>query len=535
LYAISLPACGPDGGAPSTPPPPAKREELADEAALAELSDPMRTPLLGDGSYRQQSSYDRESAPPPVDFVARGNRDMNHFVCKSADADVSTAQLIEPVYDEPNCAEAYAKGVVLARFEGSGRLARLWMTASSLRKGLVADNEIFRVWVDDNPVPVVEEPLAAVIDGSAGEMFAPPFGFGPGDHIVWHYPVVFAKKLVIALDGLGPLEYYYHQESVVLDATPSARVAAAARLPGRDAAIAALSAADNGSTFGEPLLPDAAVTLAPSETKTIADLSGPATIQAFTVRIAESALSALADVAIDVTWDNAAMPAISMSFSDLFATWLQAPSGKSLGLAGEKIGSDIALSLRLPMPFSNHAKMVVTNNAIAPVEFSVSIRGQTKIPDAPFGRLMALRNETGAPAPGKSHPLGTWAGKGRWAGTCMALEGHGIGDGGVFDEPFNFLEGDELGILDGVPAVRGTGTEDYFDSAFYYEAGPRATAFSQWWGAEVLAPNAAVSCCRFHILGDGIDFAKSADLSLEIGPGIPETLNRFRSVTFVYQ
>jgi hypothetical protein len=33
-----------------------------------------------------------------------------------------------------------------------------------------------------------------------------------------------------------------------------------------------------------------------------------------------------------------------------------------------------------------------------------------------------------------------------------------------------------------------------------------------------------VSACRFHILGDTIDFAESANLALEIGPGLPETL-----------
>lgn len=532
LAGIVLPACGDE---PDTPPEPGKREELADEAALAELSDPLKIPRLGDGVYRQTGSWDRESEPPPVSFVSRGNRDMNHFVCRSADAAVSDVQLVAPVYDEPSCAEAYAKGVVLARFSGSGRLARLWMTASSLRHGFVADEEILRIWIDDDPVPAVEEPLAAIMDGTAGEMFAPPFGVGPADRLVWHYPVVFAKKLVISLDNLGPLEYYYHQEDVVLDATPKDRHAATHRLPARDAAAATLSKTAEGLLASEPLQPEQGITLAPGETKTIAELTGPATIGALGIRVPTATLASLADVELAVTWDDAAMPAISMSLADLFATWLAAPTNRSLGLAGEAQGPDTRVTLRLPMPFSTHAVFTACNQGAASFDFNVSMSGEKKIPESPFGHLHALRNETVAPASGNDHPLGSITGKGRWAGTCMALEGHGVGDGSGFDEPFNFLEGDERGVLDGELAIRGTGTEDYFDGAFYFESGPFASPFAQWWGAEISGLSASVSACRFHILGDTIDFKQSAELSLEIGPGVPETLERYRSVTFVYR
>lgn len=157
------------------------------------------------------------------------------------------------------------------------------------------------------------------------------------------------------------------------------------------------------------------------------------------------------------------------------------------------------------------------------------------VPAEPFGHLHVERRQTIAPAAGKTHPLASVTGRGRWAGTCMMLEGQGIGDGTLFDEPLNFLEGDELGTLDGELTIRGTGTEDYFNGAFYYEAGSHSTPFAQWWGTRVDGLVGQSSACRFHVLGDTIDFAESAELELEIGPGIPETLVRYRTVTFLYR
>ncbi|MDI1450257.1 DUF2961 domain-containing protein [Polyangium sp. 6x1] len=534
--ATSVAGCGDDPRPLVTPAPPGTREELADEAALRLLADVRGLPVFGEGRYVQTGSQDRLSgAPAPADFVARGNRDMNHFVCRGREAAVSENQLLPPIFDEADCPEPYVRGVMLSRFEGSGYLARLWLTASSLRNGLVANDEVLRIWVDDEANPVVEEPLAAVIDGTAGEMFAPPFGDGPGNHLAWYYPVVFSKKIVIALDGLGPLEYYYHQADAVLSPAAEARKAAPARLAARDEAIAVLSSTAAGAIPGEPLVAPASVTLSPGQMISLAEITGPSTIHAFSVEVAEAGLAALRDVTLSVTWDDAAAPALSLPLSDLFAATLDPPENASLALAGSKEGSTVRLALRLPMPFTKKAVFTATSASAASVDFMLSIRGEKAVPSEAFGHLHAVRNETVSPAPGPEHPLASVTGRGRWAGTCLMLEGHGIGDGSLFDEPLNFLEGDERAVLDGVTSIVGTGTEDYLNGAFYFESGPHASPFAQWWGTVVTPPSARTSGCRFHVLTDRIDFQKSAEIALEIGPGLPETLDRYRSVTFFYR
>jgi hypothetical protein len=195
----------------------------------------------------------------------------------------------------------------------------------------------------------------------------------------------------------------------------------------------------------------------------------------------------------------------------------------------------VDIELRMPMPFTKNATFVMTNNNAIPVDFTLSMGGTPMVPMGPFGHLYIERRETLAPAPGKTHQLANVTGRGKWAGTCMMLEGRGLGDGTPFDEPLNFLEGDEMGTLDGKLSIRGTGTEDYFNGAFYFEAGSHSSPFAQWWGTRVNGTTAQTNACRFHLLGDAVDFAQSAKLELEIGPGIPETLVRYRTITFLYR
>jgi hypothetical protein len=109
---------------------------------------------------------------------------------------------------------------------------------------------------------------------------------------------------------------------------------------------------------------------------------------------------------------------------------------------------------------------------------------------------------------------------------------------GSFSGPFNFLEGDPTIRIDGRDTVLGTGTEELFDGAFYFDEGPHAGPFSQAWGrtrVDAVPATGSVSACRWHAPPDTIDFHASISMDLEIGPGMPGLLDRYRSVAFVYR
>ena len=113
----------------------------------------------------------------------------------------------------------------------------------------------------------------------------------------------------------------------------------------------------------------------------------------------------------------------------------------------------------------------------------------------------------------------------------------------ILVEGYNFLEGDDRATIDGKLAIAGTGTEDYFDSAFYFLSsvtrGARSSLFAAWWGVQedrsTMPWRGRASACRWHIANDAIDFRTSIDATLEIGNGYRSLLDRYRSVAFYYR
>ncbi len=503
--------------------------ELADEAALVTLSDWAGLPVLRTGAYRQQSSEDRHTGErAPLALWRRGNRDMNNFVCASADADPPRDET-GFVVDLERCPDPQVKGYVLSRFEGSGRLARVWMTAASFRHK-PPDREVLRVYVDDRRDPVVEAALSRVLDGTAGEVFARPFGAGSFRRMAWYYPVVFAQKLILTIDHLDSRDLYFHQTGVVLDPEPRSRRAATRRLAGRDEALDLLRSAKPMEGIGQTRR----VSLRPDQSVVTHELIGPATVVEMTTRIARDAVDRLATVTVQVRWDDTDRPAIDLPLSLLYGASAAPPADPSLALSAIKVGQDVVLSLRLPMPFASQARWTLTNEGSEPVELELALHSIAGVPATSWGYLTAQHFSTTATQQ-PAHPLVQAKGPGRLVGVCMAMTGHGMKRGG---HPFNFLEGDEEGLLDGARAIPGTGTEDYFNGAFYFEDGPSGTPFAQVWNILREVPGqhgqAHASACRWHVLGDAIDFAETLDLAMEIGPGDPSVLERFDSVAFVY-
>jgi hypothetical protein len=219
---------------------------------------------------------------------------------------------------------------------------------------------------------------------------------------------------------------------------------------------------------------------------------------------------------------------------DLFAAALDPLHDlDGLVLRAEAQGDSSSLRLRLPMPFRSTARWGLQNEGERELELELWAETADGLPDGRWGHLHAQRFETVGPTAGRSHPLASIRGRGRLVGVCLMLEGHGLGGAGP-ENAFNFLEGDETGVIDGRRALAGTGTEDYLNGSFYFQAGDIATAFAQA-RASAAGNGGRVTGCRWHILGDAIDFSSDLDLDLEIGPGRPELLDRYRSVAYYYQ
>jgi len=255
--------------------------------------------------------------------------------------------------------------------------------------------------------------------------------------------------------------------------------------------------------------------------------------------VAKNQLASLAHVQLRVVWDDEPEPAIDLPLSDLFATWRDPPERSSLALAVEDHGAQIELRFALPMPFQKVARWQLERASDQPdIALTLALELADGVPTAPWGRLRTQRNETTGDAARPGHPIAASAGPGRLIGVCADLHGHGMDEGGKRGHPFHFLEGDETITIDGERRVGGTGTEDYFNGAFYFQDGATATPFAQVWKITPRLPGAPqqgrVSTCRWHVLGDAIDFASSLEMFLEVGPGVP-VLDRFLTVAYLYR
>jgi Protein of unknown function (DUF2961) len=512
----------------SSPPAHCVAQEPADEPALLELAAWTDLPTFRAGKYLQITSTDREAMSFPS--MAPGNHDYNNYVCRGEGV-AADGGAGDPIYvDSPSCPETYVKGLVAARVAGSGRLARLWAT------GLPGSgNAIFRIYIDGEPEPCIEFKMADAKRPPASlEIFAPPFGADSNTNLAWYYPVVFSKKIIVSIDD--PNHSMWYQTSFVLDEQPTARKTATERLPARDNAKALLGSKGAPVPNAAPLVPDTMVSLPTDTHVTVATLTGPATVHSFRVRVPDTAIASLNAIDVAVTWDTDPTPAIAMPLGDLFAseTGMADTATSSLPLAITKAAGETTLDLRLPMPFATKAIVVFDNHA-ADTTINVAIDGLPSLPREPWGHLAAIRSETVGPTTNPYHPIVTASGEGRLVGTCLMAQGHSsLLVPAFLVGPLNFLEGDEQIKVDG-QTFRGTGTEDYFDSAFYFDPAAAGFPFAQWGGKGQQGSQGRMSACRWHILGAAIDFHQSLDFSIEAGPPDPATIDRYVSTAFLYR
>jgi hypothetical protein len=524
--------------APSAAPPPL--DELADRSSLEALSDLSNLPRLSPehDRYVQQTSHDRGTTDHTFPLTNYGNRDFNNFVCASADAALGGPQFAPFVFDQPSCQEDYVHGAVLARFEGAGQMVRMWLGMQSLMFGQ-ADDEILRIYVDDEPTPRVDVPLRAALDGSAGEVFAPPFGAGSPHRLAWYYPVGFKHKLIVALDKLGDYDNYFYQCDVVLSDAPSADPLQPARLPERTRASLALNQGYHREHDATELQPTEYIRLDAERSHDV-ELTGPATLHELRLRYAAQDAALMSNVHVRVTWDDAKEPAIDMPLLALFAAETTAPELSSQILASYLDGADQLLALKLPAPFARRAIFSFVNTGSQRVTFTWRTLGEHGLQTS-MGRLHAERRQTQPPlSSGRHVALDTHPhpGRGRLVGVCGHWQGHADPNGGIQTDPLNLLEGDVNARVDGALALDGTGTEEYADDVFYYADAPHARPFEQVWGvsSDVSTSRGQASFCRWHVLGTEIDFTNSMELSFELGGAEnPQIVDQVTTVAYYYQ
>ncbi len=520
----------------------APRTAIEPDIGLEMLHDWAALPHLRDSRYEQFSSYNRSPGTSPLEA---GGKDYNNFIAR---AGAGLAVLLEQM-DGSDLDGRRSGGYLLAAVDdGPGYVSRMFFTRFSvvdLFRGSDSFNsgdlgrfsgEVLRIYVDDLAQPAFEIPLA---DLGASEPFTAPFA-GYGTSAVTSYiPISFAQRLRIRLDGLCPLSGYFYHVDVQRTAEPtrpfSARLA-------EDPDYAA--AADLLDQFGQDPNPggsrvadDLPVEL-PAETWTdVLDYEGAGTIRLLRFVVPSATQPLVRDLRLEIAFeDAAAAPAIDVPLDAFFGCRERIAPFRTLAMRVDYDGGDLDAACYLPMPFRQQARIRLHNEGTTAALVRASISVDPTLPAEPWGYLHAAFSAVEGPQPsGAQFEVAHLAGRGRYIGTFLFAAGTGDTRPGELRAALNILEGNETGIIDGEARVRGTGTEDYYNGGFYFADGPYNHPFSavNFVHGGFDEPG-LVSCCRWHVLSDAIDFQKSFVLRFQYAADNPALVVRYATVAYYY-
>jgi hypothetical protein len=288
--------------------------------------------------------------------------------------------------------------------------------------------------------------------------------------------------------------------------------------------------------------------MAPGETLTVMDESGPGAITHIWFTIASPEPYHLKKLVLRFYWDSESTPSVEAPIGDFFGlglgdyfTYASAP----LQVAPEK-----ALNAWFVMPFQKHARITVTNEGQQKVDalyFNIDYRacGKSLPSEALYfhaqyrqaspnqGWTSDWKNNGDPRVDEKTNLTGAdnyvWmeaAGRGQFVGVTMSV---------LQNQDYWWGEGDDMFFIDGekTPSINGTGSEDYFLGA--WDFGTHSFAYPLM-GANIVGEERAgshSSLYRFH-LDSPITFTKSFKATIEHGHANHRSDNFF-SVAYWYQ
>jgi hypothetical protein len=288
--------------------------------------------------------------------------------------------------------------------------------------------------------------------------------------------------------------------------------------------------------------------IAPGETLTLMNESGPGLITHIWTTIASGEQYHLKKLVLRMYWDNEPSPSVETPVGDFFGLGLgDYFLYESIPLA---VGSDKALNSFFRMPFQRQAKVTVSNEGQIKVDafyFNIDYRSlkqglprNTLYFHAQYRQATPAKGWTnqwqgnGDPTVEKKKNLDgkdnyLWleaAGRGNFVGVAMSVLQNQDGWWGEGDDRF-FIDGEVE------PSISGTGSEDYFLGAWGFGDHPFSYGL---FGAPVKGEERVggrSSVYRFH-LDSPITFTKSLKASIEHGHANHRSDNYF-SVAYWYQ
>ena len=249
-----------------------------------------------------------------------------------------------------------------------------------------------------------------------------------------------------------------------------------------------------------------AIRLEKGESRTIAVLEGPGTIQHIWLIANSMDIRYPRAVVLRIYWEDSAVPSVETPFGDFF--------GVGNGMRADVNSLPVKVSsygrgynCYWPMPFRKKARIVVTNESHIEASSLFYHIDWIKLDKEPEDMMYFHARYHQEYPPKMSEPYTVFRGEGRghYVGTVLSSQngiGHWYGEG----DDFFYIDGEEI------PSIIGTGTEDYFNEAWNMRV--HNSLFTGCTVFEPRAPDARITAYRWHI-ADPVVFKKSLRFEIE--------------------
>ncbi len=418
-----------------------------------------------------------------------------------------------------SCLRTDGPGCVLAEDRGPGEVSSIWFTRD---EGNVSATGNIRIVLDG--VTVLDANLQSVVDGDRGAPFVWPLVSDADQNsggVTIKVPMPYRDSMLITTTN-NPLFYHVgHREFASADgvtrfdpADPATDVVDKLRQAGR--------------TDPKPPQPGAATTAAtvspaPGAAATLADLTGPAAVTGLRLRVPDGAATEanLTGLRLRLTFDG------RTTVDSPVAEFFGAPLGER-DVRALMFGMDPAAggwySAWWMMPYASSATVSLVNTTgatIAGIDAEVTHAPDAKWatelgPDGNAGHF-TTESRRGPTTPARDWLFADRPGRGRFVGVTQVVHNQLAGG-----NERGYLEGDERAYVDGAlsPAFHGTGTEDYYESGWYFNRGEYSGVFTGNTGHRVRSGSCAVECDGMYRLqlGDAVPYTTGLRFGIEHGP-----------------
>lgn len=410
-----------------------------------------------------------------------------------------------------------AEGLVLAELDGPGAIYRIWTPTPT--------DDVFAFYFDGEAQPRLEIPFRQLFTGEREPFVSPVVGYGAGGFYSY-LPITFEHSIKIVARAES-IQFYqinyaiYPEDAGVttFDGYTREELAPAAELFG-----------SAGKNLSEATVPPGSIVqtetrelaLAPGETGTLFESLEPGRIVGLRIGPAFTLAGKERDVVMRIYWDEDPEPAVSGPVGDLFGYSWGEPAMRSLVVGT----ADDTSYLYFPMPYERSARIELESERAVEVKAEIDWSNVSRRPDE--GRFYALWRRENPTTIGKPFTFIDTEGRGHIVGVALQAQGFDPAQTG-------FFEGDDQATLDGVLAVHGTGSEDFFNGGWYNVTGRwmSRVSFPLSGCLDYKNPLGRSGGYRF-MLTDTYAYDESALLTIEHSPTENSFATDYVGVTYLY-